>query len=252
MRPIQEASTCQPASDRRSMRSSSALVIANLRHRLGGFFFSPLAAIAVAVPVLALVLEPERGLRAFAGRKSRAVDAAAAADISLHRLVRSRVSDRLRRQNRDAISLEAHSELVEAELRRIGQNPLYLRIQEMMRSDLASEGFERVSVQPLVNTNYCMLANECEISINTFLHSLRASVTAPNEQVAAFLNEHETQFGKSIVYRRGRNRFDMTLTFLIQVLFEFPDECERVAQSIRFTQNRPESSEIPYEFAWRP
>jgi hypothetical protein len=101
------------------------------------------------------------------------------------------------------------------------------------------KGYQTVRIMRTDDPREPMLSFEAETSLNNFIHSLRGSCPAPDEKVAAFLRDHEATFGKSIVARDDAGGYDLAFTFLIQLVFEFPDELAPVASSVRI---RPAAS----------
>ena len=160
-------------------------------------------------------------------------------DISLQRLMRSRVSQRLQRERRLNASPDTNRATIDDELGRIREHPLYVMIKERMTDHLRNEGYDRVPLHQPQDPTVPMLSLDAEAALDTFMHSLRASFAAPNEKIVTFLKDHEEIFGKSIVARRGADRFDVTFPFLIQLLGEYPDGLEPVATAVEIIP-RPE------------
>ncbi len=193
---------------------------------------SPIAAIAAAGLALAFGLDSDRlGLQL---RDPSAVSPAEAVDISLQRLVRTRVAQRLQKEHRLNVSPQRNRQTIDDELRRMRVHPLYAVINEMMTEHLRNEGYDRVTINPTLDQQDSMLSMDAETTLNQFIHSLRASFPAPNEKIASFLKDQEDVFGKSIVERRSADRYDAAFTFLIQLLFEYPDDFKPVAGAVKF------------------
>ena len=206
----------------------------DVRRRRRRIRLSPVVAIAIAAAGLALSFGPSSDHSCCSLRKPPTVGPDEAVDISLERLVRSRVTERFKNQNRLDASHQRNRELIDGELHRIREHALYARIKQKLTDHLRNEGYERVPIRPTQDPKDWMLSADAEFTLNGFIHSLRASLPAPNEKVAAFLQDQEALFGKSIADSRGANRYDMAFTFLIQLLFEYPDDLEPIANAVTF------------------
>jgi hypothetical protein len=195
---------------------------------------SPIVAIAVAAAGLALVFGLDSDRLGFLLGNPPAVSPEEAVDISLQRLMRTRVAERLRKAHRLDASPQRNRETIDDELGRIRVHPLYAVIKEKMAEHLRNDGYERITINLAPGPKDPMLSLEAETMLNRFIHALRASLPAPNEKLAAFLKDRERFFGKSIVEHRAGDRYDVAFTFLIQLLFDYPDDIEPVASAISF------------------
>jgi hypothetical protein len=221
--------------------------IAGARNRIASllshFGLNPMAAIAIASVALALIFGLETGRLGFHRWAIETSNPAQAVDISLQRLMRSRVTMRLRREHRLNASPNVNDETIEAELRRVREHPLYLSIKARMTDHLQSQGYERVTIKRTQDARYFMLSMNAETTLDKFIRSYRGSFSAPNERIATFLNEQEQLFGKSNVARRCADRYDTSFGFLIQLLAEYPEDFEPIAGAISLVPRSPEEIE---------
>ena len=199
------------------------------RHHLR---LSPIAATAIATAGLALGIGLETDHFGFRLWNMPECSPEDAVDISLQRLMRFRVSQRLRRERCLNASPYTNRATIDDELGRIREHPLYVMIKDRMTHHLRNEGYDRITLQRTQDPDALMLSFDAEAVLDAFIHSLRASFSAPNAQIAAFLKEQEEIFGESIGARRGANRCDVTFPFLIQLLGEYPDGLEPVATAV--------------------
>ena len=87
---------------------------------------------------------------------------------------------------------------------------------------------------------------DAELTLNTFIQSARASFPAGIEKIVTYLKDQEEMLGKSIVARRGADSYDVTVSFLIQLLCQYPDELTPVAGAVRFLPRpRTEIEKVP-------
>ena len=104
--------------------------IAGARNRIASLLshvgLNPMVAIAIASVALALIFGLETGRLGFHLWALETSNPAQAVDISLERLMRSRVTMRLRREHRLNASPNVNEKTIEAELRRVREHPLYL------------------------------------------------------------------------------------------------------------------------------
>ena len=213
------------------------------RCRRPRFRLSPIAALGIASMALAIGFGLENnwfdsGLR---GQQTRSL--AEAVDISLQRLMRTRVAQRLEREHRLIATPFDKRASVDDELGRLRAHRLYARIREMMAQHLRNEGYDRVSIKRTQDPTVFMLSNDAELSLDTFLHSVRTAFPAPNEKVAAYLRNQEQIFGSAIVTQRNVERYDSALYFLINLHCEFPDDLETVTGAVSFDCEHREESE---------
>jgi hypothetical protein len=212
-----------------------------LSHRRWRIRLNPVVSVAAAGLALGFGLESDRF--GFGLRKPPTVSLGEAVDISLQRLMRHHVADRFQRTHRLDASLQRNRDMIDAELGRVREHPLYVRVKEKMTDYLRYEGYERVPITATADPKEPMLSSEAESTLNAFLHSLRASFPAPNEKVAEFLRDQEAVFGKSTANFQGANRYDTAFTFLIRLLFEYPDDLKPVAGAVRFLTRSQEDIE---------
>jgi hypothetical protein len=201
---------------------------------------SPITAMIVAVAALALCSERANDRLGLQLGKQTAVSPAEAVDISLQRLGRSRVVARFQRGNRLNGSPKSNRKTIDGELGRIRAHPLYATIKERMTEHLRNKGFDRITINNTLDAIDPMVSIDAEITLHRFIHTLRASFPAPNGTVAAFLNEQEKIFGTSIVEHRGDGHYDVAVTLLIQLLFEYPEGIAPVAGAVKLV---PRSSQ---------
>jgi hypothetical protein len=209
-------------------------------HRLR---LSPLVAIAIASIGLALVFGLDTDRFGFHLRTPEKTSLAEAVDISLQRLMRSRVAERLRREHRLHALPHLNRTTIDGELGRIRERALYAMIKDKMTDHLRNEGYHRVPIKRTMDPKEFMLSAEAENSLNTFIHSLRASFPAPNEKVATFLEDMKKSFGDSIVAYRADGGYDVAFTVLIRLIHDYPDDLEPVAAAVRFLPRREEEIE---------
>ena len=210
---------------------------------LSHFGLNPIVAIAIASLALALIFGLETSRLGFHHWALETSNPAQAVDISLERLMRPRVAMRLQREHRLNASPSVNEKTIEAELRRVREHPLYLSIKARMTDHLQSQGYERVTIKRTQDARYFMLSMNAETTLDRFIRSYRGSFSAPNEGIATFLNEQEQLFGKSIVARRGGDRYDTSFGFLIQLLAEYPEDFEPIAGAISLVPRSPEEIE---------
>jgi hypothetical protein len=204
------------------------------RCRRRRFRLSPIAALGIASTALAIGFGFENnwfdsGLR---GQQTRSL--AEAVDISVQRLIRTRVAERLEREHRlIASSFDKHP-TVDDELGRLRANRLYVRIRETMTQHLLHEGYDRVSLKPTLDPKVFMLSDDVEFSLNKFIHSARTTFPAPNEKVATYLENEEQIVGSAIVTQYNVERYDAAFYFLINLFYEFPDDLVTVTDAVSF------------------
>jgi hypothetical protein len=204
---------------------------------------SPVAAICIATTVLILGIRSQADPFGFRLQAQHTTSPAEAADISLQRLMRTRVVQRLKREKRLNASLQQRQATIDDELARIRQHPLCIIIKDMMVDHLRNEGYDRVPLQRTQDPRALMLSMDAEADLYKWMHSLRASFRAPNEEVGTYLKECERIFGESIVVCRGPDYHEAAFTFLIQLLFEYPDDMEPVTDTVSFYARPREETE---------
>jgi ATP-dependent Clp protease adapter protein ClpS len=214
--PISGESDCSPRCQRRRFR------------------LSPIAALVIASMAVAIGFGLENNWFDSGRREQQTRSIAEAVDISLQRLMRTRVAQRLEREHRLIASSFDKRPTVDDELGRLRANRLYLRIREMMTQHLRHEGYDRVSLKRTLDPKVFMLSDDVEFSLNKFLHSVRTAFPAPNEKVATYLEIQEHIFGSAIVTQCNDERYDAAFYFLINLLCEFPDDLETVTGAVSF------------------
>ena len=219
-----------PASPNQQLPAIVSIDLPDRRRRIR---LHPLAVIAVTCAGLSLYFEYQIGRVGFGHGQPRTVSLSEAVDISVERLTRSRVKERLGKTDRLSASMERNRLLIHNELVKIREHPLHAIITKMMTDDLRNKGFDRVSLG-FTAEKEPMLSWDAEFTLNNFIHSLRASFVAPNDNVAAFLDDQEARFGKSIVDCRGAHLCDTSFPFLIQLLYEMPDDIKPIAGAVTF------------------
>ena len=123
---------------------------------------------------------------------------------------------------------------IDTELAIVREHPLYVRIKEMITGHLTINGYDRV---PVTVTRYAKdptLSLDAAAELHTYIKAVRASFPVSNEKFVTFLNDQEEIYGESIVVRRGIGRYNVVLSYLIQLLCEFPDDFESVADAVTF------------------
>jgi hypothetical protein len=213
------------------------------RCRWPRFRLSPIAAVGIVPMTLAIGfgLENDPFETRLPAQQTRSL--AEAADISLQRLMRRRVALRLEREHRLIASPFDKRATLDDELGRLRAHRLYQKIREMMTQHLGDEGYDRVCLKQTPDPSVLILADDVGISLNRFLHSVRAAFPAPNEKVAAYLGNEEQIFGSAIVTQRNVERYDAAFYFLINLLCEFPDDLETVTGAVSFDYERREEIE---------
>jgi hypothetical protein len=208
------------------------------RRQLRGLRLNPLGATAIAGLCLAMVFGLDNNWFEYHGTALRSVSPAESVDIWLRRLVRSRVVNRLQRERRVNGSLIENQAAIDGELARIRNHPLYLTIKEKMAEHLRNNGYQSVQITRTADPREPMLSIEAETSLVKFVHSLRAICPAPDAKVAAFLRDQEATFGGSLAAHNGAGGYDVAFAFLIQFVFEFPDELAPVASAVKVVPAR--------------
>ena len=203
------------------------------RRQSRGLRVSPLLATTIASFGLALVFGLDTGWFKFHVTALPSLGPAEAVDLSLRRLARSRVVNRLQREHRLNGSLIENQSVIDDELARIREHALYVMIKEKMAEHLRNKGYQSVPIVRTDDPREPMLSIEAETTLHNFIQSLRAFCPAPGEKVAAFLRDHEATFGDSVVAHDGAGDYDMAFTLLIQLVFEFPDQLAPVAGAVR-------------------
>ena len=194
---------------------------------------SPLAATAIAGLGLALVFVLDTGWFKFHVTALPSLGPAEAVDLSLRRLARSRVVNRLQREHRLNGSLIENQSVIDDELARIREHALYVMIKEKMAEHLRNKGYQSIPILRTDDPREPMLSFEAETTLNDLIHSLRSFCPAPDQKIAAFLRDHKAAFGDSIVAHNDAGGYDVAFTLLIQLVFEFPDELAPVASAVR-------------------
>lgn len=155
------------------------------RCRWPRFRLSPIAAVGIASLALAIGFGLTNNLFEAGVREQQTRSASEAVDISLERLMRSRVAQRLEREHQPIGSRFEKRPTVDDELDRLRAHPLYAIMSDMMTQHLRNEGYDRVSIKRTQDTAVLMLSDDVEFSLNKFLHLVRTAFPAPNEKVAA-------------------------------------------------------------------
>jgi hypothetical protein len=195
---------------------------------------SPIVALAFAVAALVWAFGFEANRFGFLLRNRQTVSPEEAVDISLKRLMCTHVAERLYREHRLISSPQNNREMIDEELSRIREHPVYNIIKKQMTDHLREEGYAEVPIKSTQDPNEPMVSMEAEIALNGFIHSLRASFPAPTDKIAAFLKSQEKLFGKSLVDFQGADRCDLAFNCLITLLSDYPGDLEPVAGSIKF------------------
>ena len=198
------------------------------------FRVSPIAALAVAIAALVWLFGLESNRFGFHIGDRPVVSPEEAVDISLKRLVRTHVSERLEREHRLTSSPQRNREIIDDELTRIREHPLYAMIKKQMTDHLRDEGYAEVLIKPTQEPSDPMVSLEPEIKLSHFIHSMKASFPVPNEKIAPFLKDQEKLFGKALVDFRGPDRCDCALNAFITLLYDYPDDLDIVAGSVTF------------------
>jgi hypothetical protein len=204
---------------------------------------SPFVAVAIASIGLMLVCGLDTDRFGFHRWTPETSSLAEAVDISLQRLMRSRVTERLQREHRLNALPHEYRTTIDGELGRIREQAIYAMIKDKMTDHLRNEGYHRVPIKRTMDLKESMLSAEAENSLNKFIHSLRASFPAPNEKVATFLKDMKNSFGGSIVAYGTDDGYDVAFTVLIQLIHDYPDDLEPVATAVRLLPRREEEIE---------
>lgn len=138
------------------------------RLRLG-----PTAAVVLAAAGLAVVYGLDTNPFGFLLQARPTSSPSEAVDISLGRLVRTRVAERLRREKRLNGSLLEIQSTIDGEIARIREHPLYLTIKEKMAEHLRNAGYELVPIQQTQDPQLPILSIEAETTLDYFTHSMR-------------------------------------------------------------------------------
>jgi hypothetical protein len=204
---------------------------------------NPIVAIAIATVGLALIFGFETGRLEFRRSTLETATPAAAVDISLERLIRSRVTRRLQRERRLNAPPNVNEKAIDEELRRTREHPVYLMIKATMTDHLEEQGYQRVAIKRTLDESHFMLSMDEAAAFDKIIRSYRSSMSISDEKFATFLNEQEQLFGSSTVTCRGAGRYDISFAFLIQLLAEYPRDLDPVAGAISFIHRSTEEIE---------
>jgi hypothetical protein len=204
---------------------------------------NPIVAIAIASAGLALIFGLQTGRLDFRRSTLETFTPAAAVDISLERLMRSRVTRRLQREHRLNVPPNVNENAIDDELRRTREHPVYLIIKATMTDHLEKQGYQRIAMKRTVDAKHFMMSLDDEAALDQIIRSYRSSFSVPDKEFATFLKEQEQLFGSSTVAWRGADRYDTSFAFLIQLLAEYPKDLEPVAGAIRFLHRSTEEIE---------
>jgi hypothetical protein len=204
------------------------------RYRRRRFRLSPIAALGIASTALAIGFGLENNPFESGHGEQQTRSLPEAVDISLQRLMRMRVAQRLEREHRLIAPRFDKRATVDDELGRLRAHRLYVIIRNMMTQHLRNEGYERVSIKRTQDPTVYMLSDDAVFSLNRFLHSVRAAFTVQNEKVVVYLGKEEQIFGSAIVTQRSVKRYDAPFYLLINLLCDFPDDLDAVAGTVSF------------------
>jgi hypothetical protein len=207
------------------------------------FRLSPIAAVGIVSMALAIGFGLENNPFGSGLPAQQTRSLAEGVDISLQRLMRTRVARRLEREHRMSASPVENRATLDDELGRLRAHPLYQKIREMMTQHLSDEGYDHVCLKQTPDPGVLMLAYDVEFSLSKFLHSVRAAFLTSNEKVAAYLGNQEQIFGSAIVTQRNVEPYDAAFYFLINLLCEFPDDLETLTCTVSFDCERREEIE---------
>jgi hypothetical protein len=201
--------------------------------RRARFRVNPLVAIAIAVAPLFLCGRSKTGGFSFLCPQPQTVDTKTAVDISVRRLVRPRVARRIEMTCLADASPPTLQQRVDDEIQRIRNQPLYQRIRNTLVDYLRDHGYNFVTLLPSTDSAEPKLAIEPEQYLDRFMRWRRCSFPPVSGEVAAYLKTTEESFGKEIVERTEDGSYQTSLSFLIQLLFRYPEQFSRMDGAIR-------------------
>jgi hypothetical protein len=143
--------------------------------RRGRLRVTPLVAIAIAVAALFLCGRLQTGGFSFLGPQAQNVDTKTAVDISVRRLVLSRVARRIEMTCRADASPSTLRQRVDDEIQGIRNQPLYQRISDTLVDHLRDRGYNSVTLSPTTDAAELMLAIEPEQCLDKFIRWRRCS-----------------------------------------------------------------------------
>jgi hypothetical protein len=216
-----------PAGDRFGMRPPLT------QSRRGRLRVNPLVAIAIAVAALFLCGRSQTGGFSFLRPQPQTVDTKTAVDISVRRLVLARVARRIEMTCRADASPSTLRQRVDDEIQRIRNRPLYQHISDTLVDHLRDRGYNIVTLLPTTDAAEPKLAIEPEQCLDKFIRWRRCSFPPVSGDVAAYLKTMEESFGKEIVERTADGSYQTPLSFLIQLLFQYPEQFSRMDGAIR-------------------
>ena len=196
------------------------------------FRLNPIVATAIASVGLALIFGFENGRLNFRSSTLETASPAAAVDISLERLLRPRVTRRLQTEHRLNALPIVNEKVIDEELRRTREHPLYLMIKAIMTDHLEEQGYQRVAIKRTMDERHLMLSMNEEAALYKIIRSYRSTFSVSDQKAAKFFNEQEQLFGSSSVSCRGAGCYDTSFAVLIQLLAEFPKDLDPVAGTI--------------------
>ena len=166
--PCKESDVVYHESPTGDMSSPSAL-------RRLHFRLSPVTALAIAAAALALGVGVETDHFGCRLSEAKTLRPAQAVDISLQRLMRTRIIGRLNRERRMIDSPAMNMSAIDTELIRNREHPLYVRIKEMMTTHLLINGYDRVPLGVTQNSEVPVLSLDAMAALHTYIRSVRAS-----------------------------------------------------------------------------
>jgi hypothetical protein len=201
--------------------------------RRGRLRVNPLVAIAIAVAPLFLCGRSQTGGFSFLCPQPQTVDTKTAVDISVRRLVLHRVARRIEMTCRADASPSTLQQRVADEIQGIRNQPLYQRIRNTLVDHLRDRGYNIVTLLPTTDATEPKLAIEPEQCLDKFIRWRRCSFPPVSGDVAVYLKTMEESFGKEIVERTSDGSYQTSLSFLIQLLFRYPEQFSRMDGAIR-------------------
>ena len=117
------------------------------------FRVSPIAALAIAIAALVWLCGLENNPFGFHLRDRPVVSPEEAVDISLKRLMRTHVAERFEREHRLTSSPQRNREIIDEELTRIREHPVYALIKKQMTDYLRDEVYVEALIKPTQDAN---------------------------------------------------------------------------------------------------
>ncbi len=157
------------------------------------FRVSPIAALAIAIAALVWLFGLKNNRFGFLLRNQPLVSPEEAVDISLKRLMRTHVAERFERDRRLTSSTQTNREIIDDELARIREHPLYALIKKQMTDHPRDEG--HAEVQTIAGSVKFIAISQQEIERACRYTTIPSLATAP-PLFASGLRPRNRSFGQ--------------------------------------------------------